>query len=88
MRTTRTLSITLPPEMLARAEELARNEHRTMSELMREALRHYDRDRRWDEVNAFGRKTAEAAGVRTGGDVVDSIHRLRQQRRTRPVPAR
>jgi predicted transcriptional regulator len=79
MRTTKKLSISLPPEMLARAEELARNEHRTMSELMREALRHYDRDRWWDEVNAFGRQTAQVAGARTDDDVVDSIHRLRQQ---------
>ncbi len=39
MRTTRTLSITLPPKMLARAEEIARKENRTMSELVREALR-------------------------------------------------
>lgn len=48
MRTTKTLSITLPPEMLARAEEMARNEHRTMSELVREALRHYERTQWWD----------------------------------------
>jgi predicted transcriptional regulator len=88
MRTSRTLSITLPPEMLARAEELARTEHRTMSELMREALRHYDRNRWWDSVNALGIKTAEAAGVRTDNDVVDSVHQLRQQRRKRPAPAR
>ncbi|HEY6327901.1 MAG TPA: ribbon-helix-helix domain-containing protein [Blastocatellia bacterium] len=39
MRTTKTLSITLPPEMLARAEQLAKKENRTMSELVREALR-------------------------------------------------
>ena len=43
MRTTKTLSITLPPEMLARAAEMARREHRTMSELVREALREYER---------------------------------------------
>jgi len=47
MRTTKTLSITIPPEMLSRAEELAKKENRTMSELVREALRCYERQRWW-----------------------------------------
>jgi predicted transcriptional regulator len=78
VRTTKTLSVTLPPEMLARAEELAKKENRTMSELVREALRQYERQRWWDEMNAYGRKTAEAAGVRTEDDVVDAIHAVRR----------
>lgn len=82
MRTTKTLSITLPPEMLTRAAALAKKENRTMSELVREALRHYERDRWWDHVNALGRKTAEAAGVRTEDDVVRAIHELRRQKRS------
>ena len=41
MRTTRVYSITMPPEMAKQAERLARKENRTMSELMREALRRY-----------------------------------------------
>jgi predicted transcriptional regulator len=77
VRTTKTLSVTLPPEMFVRAEELAKKENRTMSELVREALRQYERQRWWDEMNAYGRKTAEAAGVRTEEDVVDAIHAVR-----------
>ena len=42
MRTTAPLSITLPPEMLKRAKKLAGKENRTMSELIREALRRYE----------------------------------------------
>ncbi len=34
-KTTKTLSITVPPELLARAEQLAKKENRTMSELVR-----------------------------------------------------
>jgi Arc/MetJ-type ribon-helix-helix transcriptional regulator len=41
VRTTKVLSVSLPPEMLSWAEEVARSEHRTMSELIREALRAY-----------------------------------------------
>ena len=77
MRTTKTLSITLPPEMLARAETMARKENRTMSELVREALRHYERRQWWDETNAYGRGTAGAAGVRNEEDVVRAVHEVR-----------
>jgi predicted transcriptional regulator len=86
MRTTKTLSVTLPPEMLTRAEQLAKKEHRTMSELVREALRQYERRNWWDEMNGYGRVTAEAAGIRNEEDVVEAIHSIRSQRRTRRKP--
>jgi metal-responsive CopG/Arc/MetJ family transcriptional regulator len=38
---TRTISISLPEELLRQAESLAKAESRTMSELFREALRAY-----------------------------------------------
>ena len=41
MRTSKTLSVSLPPTQLKQAERLARKENRTMSELVREALRQY-----------------------------------------------
>lgn len=40
-RTTSTLTISLPPEMAAQLEEARKREHRTRSELIREALRRY-----------------------------------------------
>ena len=43
MRNTKVYSITMPPEMAKKAERLARKENRTMSELVREALRRYER---------------------------------------------
>lgn len=41
MRTTKNISITMPPDMLKDAEKLAKVERRTMSELIREAFRYY-----------------------------------------------
>ena len=41
MRTTKTWTISLPPQMSHLAEQLAKGEHRTKSELIREALRLY-----------------------------------------------
>jgi metal-responsive CopG/Arc/MetJ family transcriptional regulator len=37
----KTVCITLPPELLRKAQKIAAREHRTMSELFREALRRY-----------------------------------------------
>jgi CopG family transcriptional regulator / antitoxin EndoAI len=67
--------------MLSRAERLAKKEHRTMSELVREALRQYERKSWWDEMNAYGRATAQAAGVKSEQDVVNAIHATRQKGR-------
>jgi len=41
-RRSRVFTISMPPEMAAAAQYLAKRENRTMSELMREAFRAYD----------------------------------------------
>jgi CopG family transcriptional regulator/antitoxin EndoAI len=41
MRTRKLITISLPPPLLSKAEEVAREENRTKSELLREALRLY-----------------------------------------------
>ena len=40
-RTTKLVTISLPPTLLREAEKVAKKEQRTTSELFREALRHY-----------------------------------------------
>ena len=87
MRTSKTLSITLPPEMLTRAEEIARKEHRTMSELVREALRQYERTEWWDSMNAYGRPKAEERGL-TEADVVSTVREVRRRRAQKRLAAK
>jgi len=82
MRNTRTLSVTLPPDMLKRAQSIAKKESRTMSELIREALRYYERRSWWDDVDAYGRSKADRQGIREQ-DVDRVIHELRATRRSR-----
>lgn len=41
MRTTKTISVSLPPKQLREMERVAKKENRTMSELLREAFRRY-----------------------------------------------
>lgn len=52
MRTTKTLSVSLPPNQLRDMERTARKENRTMSELIRELYRRYKSD---EARQAFGR---------------------------------
>lgn len=81
MRTTKTLSITLPPEMLATAARMAAREHRTMSELVREALREYERKSWWNEMNAFGQAKARELGL-SEADIERLVKEVRQERHT------
>ena len=82
MRTTQTLSITLPPEMLARVVEMAKREHRTMSELVREALRQYERQNFWADMNAYGQAKAAERGV-TEASVEPTVRAVRRERAQR-----
>jgi len=62
MRTTETMTISLPPAMVKQLEKVRKQEHRTRSELMREALRHYF-DSRAPEITPT---RAEMAAIRRG----------------------
>ena len=82
MRSSRVLSITIPQTMLDEAQHLARKENRTMSELVREALRYYQRARTWDEMATYGRTRAEQLGVHDE-DVVPLVHEFRREQRAK-----
>jgi Arc/MetJ-type ribon-helix-helix transcriptional regulator len=71
MRNSRVLSITIPPAMLKQAERVARKENRTMSELVREALRSYFTQREYRELQAFGIRHARRLGI--GEQEVDRL---------------
>ena len=46
-RNTKTITFSLPPEMAERVQNVMQEEGRTMSELIREALRNYMEEREW-----------------------------------------
>jgi Arc/MetJ-type ribon-helix-helix transcriptional regulator len=81
MRTTKVLSITLPEPMLAQAKERAKKENRTMSELVREALRRYEAVHSLRELQEYGEERARATGILTEDDVDRVIHEYRAEKR-------
>ena len=46
-RKTKTITFSLPPAMAEQAQDVMKEEERTMSELLREALRNYIDEREW-----------------------------------------
>ncbi len=64
MRTTKILSLSLPPELLLEAERIAKKEGRTKSELFREALRRYIQDKKWRELQEYGMRQAQKLGIK------------------------
>ena len=79
MRATKTLSVSLPPAQFKDMERLAKRENRTMSELIREALRRYQAERELEAINKYGRAKAARLGF-SDADVIPLIHELRRER--------
>jgi len=79
MRTTRILSLSLPPDLVREAEKIAKQEGRTKSELFREALRRYVEERRWRGLQRYGAGRARSVGM-TDGDVERAIQEFRRGR--------
>ena len=70
MRTSRVVTISLPPRLFARVTKTAKAKGMTRSELVREALRKYEMEERdWQALFDYGRRKAQAASIRTEEDV-------------------
>lgn len=69
MRTRQTMTISLPPEMIREVEQVRRAEHRTRSELVREALRTYFvKARSYEPTAAEGREIGKGRAAMKRAD--------------------
>ena len=80
LRTTKTWSISLPPKLGKEAEKAAKDENRTKSELIREALRRYLEGRQLRKLQAYGAKRAGDRGITGEEDVDRLVHEYRRER--------
>jgi predicted transcriptional regulator len=82
METGKTVSVTLPPELLIKAQKLAQREHRTISDLFREALHRYmGSDREWEELLNRTRAKGQALGIENEEDVERLSEEYRREKR-------
>lgn len=87
MRTAKTISITLPPDLLLKAQAVAQSEHRTISELFREALRRYmSNDPEWESLLRRTSARGEALGIENEADVERLSDEFRSEKRNVPLP--
>lgn len=77
MRTTKLLSVSLMPDFLEEIERVAKEEKRTKSELVREALRRYLAERQWERLSRYAQIQAAATGIATEEDIQRLIDEAR-----------
>lgn len=78
MKTTKVLTLSLPPEIVREVEVITKEEKRTKSELFREALQKYINDKRWLQIRQWGMKASKDIGVSTEEDIDKLIHQYRR----------
>ena len=81
MRTTKPITVSLPTDLLRETQRVARDEARTRSELIRDALRQYLATRRWQRLRQWGADTAERLGLKTEADLQHLLDEARSRRR-------
>ena len=80
MRPSRTVTVSLPPELAQEVDRAARQEGRSRSEMFREALRQYlGRRERWDRIFKLGEAAAQNLNV-TEQDVTAAVKARRRSR--------
>ena len=79
MRTTKPITISLPTNILRETERIAKEEVRTRTDVIREALNQYVVSRRWRRLREWGAQTAERLELKTEEDLQNLLDRVRAQ---------
>jgi CopG family transcriptional regulator/antitoxin EndoAI len=79
-RTTKTLTVSLPPQIYEEIERLARLERKTKSELFRDMVKLYEDhldEERWKRLRRLGRATAKKYRLSSDRDIEKLVHEAR-----------
>ena len=80
---TATVNISFQKNLLSEIDMVAKREHRTRSELLREAARAYiDRRRRWEGIFSYGESIASARNL-SEDDISLEIAKVRAEKKSR-----
>ena len=73
------VTLSMPEDIYEQADEIAKEEGRTRSELFREALRLYVDTRKWRKLQRETAERARSLGITSEDDVERIIGELREQ---------
>lgn len=80
---TQTLNISLPSDLVKKADQLAKKEYRNRSELIREAIRVYLKDlQEWEDIFEYGKKQGKKMGIKNAEDINKIVSEFRHGRKT------
>ena len=77
-RTTRTITFSLPPEMAERLDEVMRQQGRSRSEFLREAVVRYIEECEWRQLLQYGEERTRTGGIGPE-DVADLVEEYRAE---------
>ncbi|MDE2861184.1 MAG: ribbon-helix-helix domain-containing protein [Chloroflexota bacterium] len=75
-RTTKTITFSLPPEMADRVDEVMKQQGRSRSEFLREAVLRYIEECEWRQLLQYGEAKAREKGIGPD-DVADLVEEYR-----------
>ncbi len=81
MRTTQPITVSLPLNLLQETQRVAREEARTRTDVIRDALQQYLVSRRWQRLRQWGAETADRLGLRCEADLQRLLDDVRAGRR-------
>lgn len=79
MRSTKIVSVSLPPDMTKEVQEMALEERRSVSEVLREAFRQYAANKALLDVRKVARKVAKKKNIKAD-DIYRIVHEGRDRR--------
>ena len=62
-RTTKTITFSLPPEMADRVDQVMKQQGRSRSEFLRDAVLHYIEECEWRQLLQYGEERAREKGI-------------------------
>ncbi len=76
-----TFNISLPEPLVKKADRFAKKQYSTRSDLIREALWAYLKDRdEWDDLLAYGKEAGKKMGIRSEADVNKIVKEYRREK--------
>jgi len=77
-----TFNISLPKDLVAMADSVAKKEYRNRSELIKEALRTYLVSKQnWEELYSYGKQIGDKLNIKSEAEVFDMLNSYKNAKR-------